>query len=133
MEKRRKEKIKEINSKVDLDGRSVGRGNSAGQVLGREGGEWTNNGGKEAQRPRTKQSMWGPLRTETLCGKLPQDLRWLWMTCTRNCNELAQVFSPQEVKIPSVKTLSFLETFWLESISAIFDIGTLEDDVPLGS
>ena len=55
------------------------------------------------------------------------------MTCTRNCNELAQVFSPQEVKIPSVKTLSFLETFWLESISAIFDIGTLEDDVPLGS
>ena len=91
------------------------------------------NGGKEAQRPKTKQSMWGPLRTETLCASLPQDLRWLWMTCTRNCNELAQDFSPQEVKISSVKTLWFLETFWLESISAIFDIGTLEDDVPLGS
>ena len=36
MEKRRKEKIKEINSEVDLDGRSVGRGNSAAQLLGRE-------------------------------------------------------------------------------------------------
>ena len=36
MEKRRKEKIKEINSKVDLDGRSVGRGNSAAGLLGRE-------------------------------------------------------------------------------------------------
>ena len=33
MEKRRKEKIKEINSEVDLDGRSVGRGNSAAQLL----------------------------------------------------------------------------------------------------
>ena len=36
MEKRRKEKIKEINSEVDLDGRSVGRGNSAAGLLGRE-------------------------------------------------------------------------------------------------
>ena len=102
MEKRRKEKIKEINSKVDLDGRSVGRGNSAAGLLGRQGGEWTN-GGKKAQRLKTKQSMWGPLRTETLCGSLAQDLRWLWMTCTRNCNELAQDFSPQEVKVHQSK------------------------------
>ena len=36
MEKRRKENIKEINSEVDLDGRSVGRGNSAAGLLGRE-------------------------------------------------------------------------------------------------
>ena len=47
VEKRRKENIKEINSEVDLDGRSVGRGNSAAGLLGRQGGEWTNNGGKE--------------------------------------------------------------------------------------
>ena len=33
VEKRRKEKIKEINSEVDLDGRSVGRGNSAARLL----------------------------------------------------------------------------------------------------
>ena len=36
VEKRRKENIKEINSEVDLDGRSVGRGNSAAGLLGRE-------------------------------------------------------------------------------------------------
>ena len=66
LEKRRKEKLKEINSEVDLDGRSVGRANSAAGLLGRQGGEWTN-GGKKAQRPKTMQSMWGPLRTETLC------------------------------------------------------------------
>ena len=73
VEKRRKEKIKEINSEVDLDGRSVGRGNSAAGLLDREAGEWTNNGGKEVQRPKTKQSMWGPLRTETSCASLPQN------------------------------------------------------------
>ena len=44
LEKRRKEKLKEINSEVDLDGRSVGRGNSAAGLLGRQGGEWTNSG-----------------------------------------------------------------------------------------
>ena len=45
VEKRRKEKLKEINSgEVDLDGRSVGRGNSAAGLLGRQGGEWTNSG-----------------------------------------------------------------------------------------
>ena len=36
VEKRRKEDIKEINSEVDLDGRSVGRGNSVAGLLGRE-------------------------------------------------------------------------------------------------
>ena len=73
VEKRRKEKIKEINSEVNLDGRSVGRGNSAAGLLGREGRGWTNNGGKEVQRPKTKQLMWGPLRTDTLCASLPQN------------------------------------------------------------
>ena len=42
-------------------------------------------------------------------------------------------FFTSRSKSSSVKILCFLETFWLESISAIFDIGTLEDDVPLGS
>ena len=68
MEKRRKEKIKEINSEVDLDGRSVGRGNSAGQLLRRK-----ESGPIMAEK--TKQSMWGPLRTETLCASLPQESR----------------------------------------------------------